>query len=220
MKKNKTSVGQIALEIAIVIVGISIAFWVNSWGEEYKERALEVEFLKTMHADLKADSSAFEYQIENNIKNQKVLKDFMNLCREKRFEKDSVQWYVGRFLNRNNWILNSNTFEILKNGGKLDIIEDFDLRNEVSFFYKIREFQTDGMLEFTQQFLETQMYVYLTQNSDYFINDVPNTDFVQELEFQNLLGRWYELSREKLDVYRGTLRDINNLLPKLRAYIE
>ncbi len=220
METKKRTFSYVLLEIVIVIIGISIAFGLSNWGERRKEVRMGDEFVRTMINDLKSDSAAFVYQIANIGENMSHVESFMELCRKKDFENDSLQWYVGSFMNRNNWIINSNTYEILKSGGKLEIITDFDLRSDISFFYRIRTYQTDVILELNQEFIQNQMNPYLTRNSDYFINDVPDTRFTQAREFQNLLGQWRDLKRDKLDIYESTLEDIISLIPKLEAYLE
>ncbi|MBO3697486.1 DUF6090 family protein [Roseivirga sp. E12] len=220
MKSRRFTFGAVLLEIVIVIIGISIAFGLSNWGERRKEVHMGDEFVKTMVDDLKSDSAAFVYQIANIEENISTVESLMALCRRKGFQEDSVQWYVGAFMNRNNWLINSNTYEILKSGGKLDIITDFDLRSDISFFYRIRTYQTDVILELTQGFVQSQMNPYLTKHSDFFINDVPDHRFIQDVVFQNLLGRWRDLKQEKLDIYQSTLDDINSLIPKLEAYLE
>ncbi len=208
------------MEIIIVIIGISIAFGLSNWGESRKEVLMGDEFVRTMINDLKSDSAAFVYQIANVEENISNVESFMDMCRRKGFEEDSVQWYVGNFMNRNNWLINSNTYEILKSGGKLEIISDFDLRSDISFFYRIRTYQTDVILELNQEFVQNQMNPYLTTHSDFFISDIPDNSFVKDLEFQNLLGRWRDLKEEKLSIYENTLEDIKALIPKLEAYLE
>jgi len=220
MKLKRDSFVAIVLEIVIVIIGITIAFWLSSWGERRKEIHIGDEFVKTMINDLKSDSAAFVYQIANVEENISRVESFMDLCRKKDFKNDSIKWYVGNFMNRNNWLINANTYEILKSGGKLEIITDFDLRGDISFFYRIRTYQTDVILSLSQEFIQNQMNPYLTTHSDFFINDVPDNKFAQNLEFQNLLGRWRDLKEEKLDIYERTLQDIKSLIPKLEAYLD
>lgn len=220
MEIKKRTFSYILLEIIIVIIGISIAFGLSSWGERRKEVHMGDEFVKTMISDLQSDSAAFVYQIANIEENMSNVESFMEMCRKKDFASDSVKWYVGNFMNRNNWIINSNTYEILKSGGKLEIITDFDLRSDISFFYRIRTYQTDLVLDLTQAFVEDHMNPYLTTHSDFFINDVPDNSFAKDREFQNLLGRWYGLKEEKLYIYKSTLEDIKTLIPKLEAYLD
>ncbi|OEK04792.1 hypothetical protein [Roseivirga misakiensis] len=220
MKLKRDSFLAIVLEIFIVIIGITIAFWLSNWGERSKEISMGDEFVRTMINDLESDSAAFVYQIANIEENLERVEAFMEICRNKDYGNDSIQWYVGNFMNRNNWLINSNTYEILKSGGKLDIITDFDVRSDISFFYRIRTFQTDRILEISQNYIDEHMDPYLTKNTDYFIARAPNTKFVQDLEFQNLLGRWRDLKEEKLDIYSRTLEDINTLVPRLKAYLE
>lgn len=215
MAKSKFSLKTVLLEIFIVIVGISIAFWLNNWGEERKERKLETEFLKTLRSDLATDSAAFAYQIEQNERNLHHVNRFVSTLRNKDYENDSINWYIGSFLNRNNWIINANTFEILKSGGKLDIIQDFDLRSEISQFFRIRTYQTEWMLDVIQTFQDNQMNVYLTKNTDYFIQYQPQKDFVKDTEFQNLLASWADLTDEKLVLYEDILKEITYLISKL-----
>ncbi|MCE7990563.1 MAG: hypothetical protein HEP71_01230 [Roseivirga sp.] len=218
--KNKFSLKTVVLEVFIVIVGISIAFWLNNWGEEKKERRLEVEFLKTLRSDLAIDSAAFVYQIQQNERNIKHLRAFVKILRNEDYINDSVSWYVGAFLNRNNWIINSNTYEILKSGGKLDIISDFELRSDISVFYRIRAFQADRILDVIQNFADDQMDPYLTKNTDYFISRSPDSSFIRDLEFQNLLALWTEFSDQKLRLYEGILADITQLIFKLDAHLK
>ena len=220
MNNSRFSFKYVVLEILIVIVGISIAFWVNNWGEERKERRLEREFLKTLQSELATDSTAFHSQVKNGKLSLKYLEQFVELCREEDYENDSLQWYVGMFLNRGNWVVNSNTYEMLKSGGKLDIITDFELRNAISVFYHIRALQSSKMLEIVQTFMDNQMDPYLVKNSDYYISNKPNTNFVKDPEFQNLLVLWTELSEAKLGIYEGTLQDIKVLIAMLAASLE
>ncbi len=220
MNRKRTTVSQVLLEIAIVIIGISIAFWVNNWGEKQKENRQEIAFIETLVSDLRTDSASFHYQIENVAANIENLNSFIDLLIRKDFKNDSLQWFVGNFLNRNNWIINSNTFDILKSGGKLDVIEDFKIRNDISFFYNIRTFQTIEVLNLSQEFLYNKMDDYLTRNSDFFISNSPDNSFTQDREFQNLVGRWRDLKEEKLSIYRDTYKDINALIPKLEAYLK
>ncbi len=215
MRKPNFSFKKFLLEVVIVIIGISIAFWVNNLGERQKERNLEKEFLRSLKSDLRQDSTAYKYQIENNKVNLKYLDVLIDICRSQDYANDSTQWLVGRFLNRNNWILNTNTFDMLKSGGNLDIISDFELRNEISAFYHIRGFQSTGVLEIIQGFLDNQMYPYLAKNSDFYIKSTPSLGFVREREFQNLLVLWRDLTESKLDIYEGTIEGISQLLPKL-----
>jgi len=220
MKRRNVTFGAILLEIIIVIIGISIAFGLSNWGESRKEVRMGDEFVRTMINDLKSDSAAFVYQIANVEENINRVESFMDMCRRKDFREDSVGWFVGNFMNRNNWLINSNTYEILKSGGKLEIISDFDLRSDISFFYRIRTYQTDVILELNQEFVQNQMNPYLTTHSDFFISDIPDDSFVRDLEFQNLLGRWRDLKEEKLNIYQSTLEDIIALIPKLEAYLD
>lgn len=215
MAKNRFTIKSVLLEIVIVIVGISIAFWLNNWGEEQKERKLEVEFLKTLRSDLASDSAAFAYQIGENRENVKYLDSFVEVLRNEDYANDSIEWFVGTFLNRNNWIINDNTYEILKSGGKLDIIQDFDLRSDISAYFRIRTYQTERMLDVIQTFLDNQMNVYLTKDTDYFIQNNPDKAFIQDTEFQNLLTLWFFFNGAKLGLYEEILDDITELVSKL-----
>lgn len=220
MASNKLSIKTILLEILIVIIGITIAFWLNNWGEERKERDLEMEFLKSLRTELATDSAAFAYQVGQNEKNLAGLNGFISLLRKKDYKNDSVTRFIGSFLNRNNWIINDNTFEVLKSGGKLDIISDFELRSDISAFYRIRTFQTERILEVIQHFMDNQMQVYLTKNSDYFISEQPDPAFVRDPEFQNLLVLWSELNDHKLGLYDQIIADITQLISKLDEHLE
>ena len=219
MSEKRFSVKYVLLEIIIVIIGISIAFWLNNWGEERKERALEIEFIKALRADLATDSLAFASQVAQNQQGFRHLNRFIDILRTKDYDNDSIPWFVGNFLNRNNWILNTNTYDILKSGGKLDVISDFQLRNEMSVFYNMRGYQTNMVLDVFQKFIDNQMNPYLAKNTNYMISYNPDIEFVRDTEFQNLLVIWTDYTDFKLSVYEGTLEEIGKLMKEFDAHL-
>ena len=219
MSDKRFSLKYVLLEIIIVIIGISIAFWLNNWGEERKERALEIEFIKALRSDLATDSVAFATQVKYNKEGFRHLNRFVDILRNKEYENDSISWFVGRFMNRNNWILNTNTYDILKSGGKLDVISDFQLRNEMSVFYNMRGYQTNMVLDVFQKFIDNQMNPYLAKNTNYMISYNPDIDFVRDTEFQNLLVIWTDYTDFKLSVYEGTLEEIGKLMKEFDAHL-
>lgn len=220
MNQKRFSFGAVVIEIIIVIVGITIAFWLNNWGEERKERQLEIEFLKTLRTEIASDSAAFVFQIESNTERVKNLNRFTEILRNEDFANDSIRWFARRFLNRNNWIISTNTYEILKSGGQLDIISDFDLRTDINFFYRIRTFQTEGTLEAIQSFVDNQLQPYLTAKTDYFISQRPDLSFVRDREFQNLVALWTSYHEYKLSLYEEVLGDIEELMTDIDKHLK
>ena len=75
------------------------------------------------------------------------------------------------------------------------------------------------LLEIKQRFSEDQMNPYLTKNTNYFISNNPNRDFVRDTEFQNLLVIWTEYNEQQLGIYSEILEEITYLMTEFDKHL-
>ena len=213
MDKKRFTLAAITVELLIVIFGISIAFWLNNWNEARKQRAVEISLMQDMLGEMHNDSLAFNYQIGQLKTINDRLEGFLELCRNKDYTNDSIESYINSFLDRSNWLISSQTYQTLVDGGKLDLLSDMNYRKAVTSFYTLRGLQNRKIFSIIQEFLDDKMYPYLYVNSDLFVGtDNPDFSFIRDREFQNLLGMWSILNQEKGYVYAQTLDGLTGLI--------
>ena len=61
-KLKGRSLGVFLLEVSAIIIGLTVSFMIDEWRQEQKQRKQEIEILKSIAEDLKADRE-FAHQI-------------------------------------------------------------------------------------------------------------------------------------------------------------
>ena len=126
------------VELFIVIIGISIAFWLNNLAQISKDRKAEITYLSAIKNDLKTDSLRLALNIENNKSKNVIL--MTGLEQIKRAAPiDSLLGNVLEigsydFFNPDNFTLKS-----LIQSGDLKLIASEDTKRELLRLLKIYE---------------------------------------------------------------------------------
>ena len=129
--KHKTS--ELLFEVLIIVFAVSVSLLLERWREQSVEHTHEKEFLIGLKEDLlrdisqmKGDSSSYAFGVkayEFYIKNVG------------KFREDSARYYSYVY-SYSTLQPNASRFEGLKSSGKLDIIEDKELRQEIIRLYE------------------------------------------------------------------------------------
>jgi hypothetical protein len=74
---NATSWSRLLLEIAMIVVGINIALWFESWFEDLQDSETEQQYLQGLRDDLRTDISMLDQIIESNSRKIERLESTM-----------------------------------------------------------------------------------------------------------------------------------------------
>ncbi|QBA64610.1 DUF6090 family protein [Muriicola soli] len=126
-------------EILLVVIGILIALQINNANETRKERAIEINYLKNLRADLlleiENNKSFSEYRFEKARSSTQLLNTSLPESIE------DVQRYTDLYENVFIWqgfVPNNNTFKELLGSGNLSLIKNDTIKNallELDNFY-------------------------------------------------------------------------------------
>ncbi|MEO0572898.1 MAG: DUF6090 family protein [Bacteroidota bacterium] len=125
-------------EIILVVIGILIALQINNWNDLRKERKKEIAFLKRIKEDLDFDQNYLrlnrEFYLDVFSAGNLVLLNVEGAQIEPNSSWDILMSY---FHASQIWpiISISSTFDELKSSGELSLIQNIDLRNDLSFYH-------------------------------------------------------------------------------------
>jgi hypothetical protein len=127
-------------ELAIIVLGVLIALWVNNWNERRTEARLEREYLARIADDLRADTAMFQQMLRSSRSKEVNLRILAPPLRDPAGEiPDTVQFLRaivgGATLSRSHPLVRSTTFEELENTGYLRMISDPRLRAQITQYY-------------------------------------------------------------------------------------
>ncbi len=136
-KNWKHKLGEIGIEILIIMFAISLSLLVERWREHAHEQKIEQQFLVGLKKDLEADIA----QQKEDSTTYTILKKgwtyFSKIGHSGgTLDKDSIAAYQWTLLNTTSFLPNSSRFEALKSSGELGVIENDSLQNLILDLYQ------------------------------------------------------------------------------------
>ena len=127
----------VALDFFIVVAGILIAFQITNWNEGRGSRALEKQYISLLAQDLDAIERTLEVQLAHE---QSIVDAIPNVLAEisgraNDFNPHNLSQSLMLLWGRRSLTLESPTFSELKSAGRLTVIRDAALRNEIITYF-------------------------------------------------------------------------------------
>lgn len=210
--KNQINWFDHLFNVLSVIIGVSLAFLVNDSAESRKKQneynAVIDSFLEELYSD---KTTYIDYQIPDNKDQAKVISQVLQLI--EREETDSLIQKFSRAIGINNYHPPGVTFSSLQSAGRLEIIEDFELRKELSTYHTIlaEEARLRGQIQV--DFYMDQLMPWLLINTDF---KNPDTQALNDPHLSNLLILYQSFLENKVSNYERMVDQIDYLEEKLK----
>ncbi|GAB5528192.1 MAG: hypothetical protein Roseis2KO_60640 [Roseivirga sp.] len=189
----------IATEILIVIIGIMIAFSINNFSANYKDRKALAENLTSIENDLAADLKSIDDII---VRQNEKIRDFQTikeLLRQKEPDWMQVSTLISKQQSSPTFYPITSTFQSTVSSGKIDLIKDLGTKKNLFHLY-----------EFTYKKAVYNGQLYDQSHIDYFDKRLINyVDFDSNL----IIDRQGIKSQE-------TLNSLSYLIDEARGYIK
>ncbi|WP_210519819.1 hypothetical protein [Hymenobacter terricola] len=208
---------EILLEIGIIVFAITLSIQLHSWHEHSVERAEERKFLTGLRADLtsdlvelRGDSLAYAQLVQG-------YRYFRGLS-PKTLNADTVRKYQWTLYNSTNLLPNSSRFEGFKSAGKLSLIEDDELLNDILDNYQelipalVR--MTTDFTQYKANNIQHHLDEHLQRSGDNFLavmqSDQMYNYLNKGLAIQFITDRYHQVLRQN----RKIIREIDAHLAK------
>jgi len=219
--------------VAIVVVSILLAFWIDTWWEDRKEARLEVVYLLELQEDFEQNKTRLQdeiAEIEETARSMSVLQEQSAL--------DSPSMSVSELNENFSLIINMSTFypvnrayANMTGSGDLKLIRSRPLQNALAEYYAAAEITV--LIEKTHEMELVQIYEpYIIENLDYAavgitrVDDFPLPPPIEEAsilkvlatrEFRNILIQKSVITTDLINQFRGMLERTNNILRLLKS---
>jgi hypothetical protein len=135
-------------EIVLVVIGILIALQINTWNEERKSKKLEQTYLIRLKNDLVQDTLYIVHNIENLKKQKARIYQFVHeLYNVQKTEEEFRQLYFLQSYFTENLVMQTITYEELKNTGLINIFQNESLKIEILDLYRTYEVAANHFIE-------------------------------------------------------------------------
>ncbi len=198
------------LDLLIVIIGINIAFRMNSWKEDYNCSQTEKYYLESF--------------LRENDKNRNALLNCISFCDSVSRNIDTLI-YLLHTNEKNDWWMKRLTLSMTAQGdytpsttilnsistaAEFSTIQDPDLREQIISTYNAHE-ATLKMQNILSEFVTTQVTPFLWQNIRYSTSQYGSYDFRKDPIFENLVNGYQLLLQQQIAGYRKNLVEVDKL---------
>ena len=175
------------VNLIVVILGITIAFWLNNWAESSKAKKQERVYLESLLKDIKDDIYEIEY-IKNYSESQiSSINRLVSFSVGRPVPKDSIMNDIFKIQYSLSFTPQNVTYESLTSSGKLDLIREFDMRNQMLELYN----QYYGRMNLwdvsCNQHIDNFIKPVVMKNLEVTGRNQIKTDMIRSQEFKNAL---------------------------------
>lgn len=203
------------LELLVVIIGVSIAFSLDSWKESRKAHDTEEEFLISFKYDLGQDIVDFQVLIDTLEVQKQNCRLLIESINNKDFSNERLIDYSISLFFGSNFNPHSATYKSLTSSGQLQSIADFALCKRIVDQYDI----TYSNLNTLDEFIENQVFnhriPYLHDNIQYSKGTIVNTDAMQTSKYINISHSAYYFLNKKIEEYQDAKENAEQLILSL-----
>lgn len=133
MKYMRYAIG----EILLVVIGILIALQVNNWNEDRKSGILEIRILNRLRQDLVVDTLYLNDRLERTIKQKAQQYEFIHeIYKTQNSEEEFIKIFKLQNWDSDNLVMQTSTYEELKNSGQINIVESEGLKVKMINLYR------------------------------------------------------------------------------------
>lgn len=206
--------------LLVVILGISIAFYLEGYKEEANNRTQEKKYLQSLIEDLETDIEALDTLAYVNKRISNALIKVSNASSGAPYPQDSLVGFMFGIQYNPPFSPQRTAYESMKSSGKLDLISNFELRNEVvelyeQYYWGTSEFDV-SLLNHINGFVKP----YFMKNIVFTGRNSMDESFLDSHEFKNIIYSYRYLFLAKVDFYARVKGEVESTLDSLRSYEE
>ncbi|MBF4466806.1 DUF6090 family protein [Flavobacterium sp. LC2016-12] len=132
----KEKAKEVLAEILIIVFAVSLSIWLHSWSEERHEHKDAQTFLIGLKEDLQNDISNLEETKKKLDKTQQQISFALHLTPKKIDSIKANHQQIQSGTNLINTIVNNGRYEGFKSSGKINTIENQNVRNQILSYYQ------------------------------------------------------------------------------------
>ena len=205
------------VNLIVVILGITIAFYLEGYGESKTESKLEEKYISNLRKDLENDLELLDTLI---VVNENILRSLIRISEGstgKAVSEDSVTTYLFSFLYNPRFTPQRTTYESLKSSGSIGLINDFELRTRLIELYEQYYRGADQYDQAIEEHIRDFLKPYFIHSVDFENDGTVNSNFMKSSEFRNIIFTYRYLFRDKSTFYKKVKEELEGVKKELAS---
>jgi hypothetical protein len=227
---------QATAEVTLILIGVFVALAVDNWRVEQQEKKEERAYLEALMEDFQKNRQSLLEQIEVQKNIIGFGDEILRLLSEELGEQNADDFFESfrDFYYFERWAPITGTYDDLVGSGKLLLISNLSLRNDLSAFQRIlasiREFEGlqsetyyENQAPFVNKHFDGTENFYLAHSSWLDYDQPPQFPYESDLapynstEFWNLVVAWMWVHADVVRYYRDGVSASNQIIELIKA---
>lgn len=200
------------LEFIVVIVGIFLAFQLNTCSSERKQQKTIKTHLKEIYKETKDNKMFLDSTIVLCKANQVKLDTALQLISSKR-DVRRLNYLSLDLLNMQTSYIRTNAYQSLIQSGDIRYMNDFDQRKDIVNLYEFYKW-VDAFNEMSSSTFTKDYFPYLSKNFDFANGRTQERDIYFTKEFTNAVAAYKRMGSTRLEKYKECRKVMESYLEK------
>ncbi len=189
-QKLKHKIGEIFIEIIIIVFAITLSLFLERWRQNVEDHNLEKTFLQGLKIDLANDVDQLKASSAKWMEMDNAVHYFIRPENQINWQQDSINFYGFKVFHNVYFFPSTNRYEALKSTGKINVIEDKQLQNNIVDLYQTKIPDLEQQVNFFNTFANSQVMNYLVNNlkRDSNNNALLDKSFFTDIRLRNLFS--------------------------------
>ncbi|MGO4773734.1 DUF6090 family protein [Flavobacterium sp. W22_SRS_FK3] len=206
----KEKVKEVLTEILIIVFAVTLSIWLHSWSEERHQHKDAQTFLSGLKEDLQKDIANLEETKETFHKTQQQISFALHLTSKKIDSLKANHQQIQSGTNFINTVVNNGRYEGFKSSGKINTIENQNIRNTILSYYQ----QTIPEIAFVEKSYEKLMSRY----ADLLINGKEDEDInttILKQKTKIVLSGIDNFTKDKQKSYEDAIKQAKEIITEI-----
>lgn len=202
------------VDLIIVIVGITIAFQLNTWNESQKIEAVVNDYIFSFNEENKVNRSNLDSVLAFSISNRKDIDSLKQILLSKDIKNDKIKVFTASMMGLPDFNPSLTTMENITASGEFGLLEDSELRKRVIDTYSSFN-ATIKLQELLSDYVDTYITPYFFNNVRFSDFSSINSDFSRDPLYENIVFGYEVLLNQLIMGYENNLEKVELLNERL-----
>jgi hypothetical protein len=217
----RTSLSKWTFEFFLIVIGVTIALWLENIAEENKERQIEQEYMLSFQGDVSKDIVRLQNNIKNNSEIVKQVEAFLGKMMKGEITEENLLSEVGSMMHYDYFSPDDFTLSSIKASGDFRLLRDPLVKRKILQLRRAYD-EIDVLQQNFQKALDSQIVPMFIENIDMTRGKVINPDFIKDHRLANIAGYTISDLNGRIAWYKKTLKIAQSLDELLiaKTYVE
>ena len=199
------------IDLLIVIVGISVAFKLNTWNENNKTNKEIADYLLNFKEESLTNKATLSNALEYSESVKEGLDSLKILLFEKDYDNKNIKNYTSRLMGLSNFIPVTTTMDNITASGQFGLIKDDELKKRLIKTYSTyrSSLKVDEIL---MDYVDKYLTPYFFENVRFSDFSSIKEDFIKNPKFENIVIGYEIMLNQQINHYKNAIEEIDMLL--------